>query len=209
MSTSGFTLLEITMAAAILVIIGVLGLFAFQSATSALEVAMAKDDAQTSVREVLVAMTRELQLAAKTGNASFIPILEEVEVLTNPVPGSPIEIAFQTPLDGAGRNWSTRIRFRYINEDLNGNGRLDSGEDTDGDGALSRRILRIQDRNNDGDTTDPGEVMVVGGANDITNCQFARNGSVVTISLAAGKRIGKQRTHPATASVISRVYLSN
>src|SRR5690606_10240154 len=103
---------------------------------------------------------------------SLDPPLFPIEIKQNPVPSSPVELIFQVPAGNSGRKWSPRIRYRFINEDVNGNSWLDAGEDLDGDQQLSRRIVRIQDTNGDGDTTDPGETRPLGTANALSNVQF-------------------------------------
>ena len=75
----------------------------------------------------------------------------------------------------------------------------------DGDGLLTRRLVRITDRNQDG--TD--EVMCVAGANDLSDVQFSLAGNVLTVSVESTKRVGTRRTNPVRASLVSRVYLQN
>lgn len=209
MSTRGFTLVELVISMAILTIISVLGVVALQTSTSSVATAESKADVQDNIRDVLAAMSRELQMASKISDDSLTPPLDAVTVNQNPAPGSPTELVFQTPTNGSGRNWTRPIRFRFVNEDANENGRLDEGEDLDDDGVLSRRVLRIQDRNGDGDTIDVGERAPVGGANDLSDVQFVRVGDVVTITLTAQKLMKGRLTDPVRVSVTTDVYLQN
>lgn len=202
-------MLELMIALGIIAIISMLGMTALESSTLAMSSSQSKEEVQSNIRDAISAMTRELQLASKATDDSLSPPLEQVTINLNPAPNSPVEIVFQTPTDGTGFRWSQPIRFRYVNEDSNGNGRLDNGEDADGDGALTRRIVRIQDRNGNGTTTDPGEETPVAGANDLTNAQFARNGDVVTITLTSQKFLGMRRSNPVSATVSHDVYLQN
>ena len=128
-----------------------------------------------------------------------------------PAPGCPVELVFQVPLDGTRLLWSSPIRFRYINEDTNGNAALDPGEDVDGDGALTRRIVRMQDINGDGDEDDPGEQRPLAAANDLSDVQFALDAdhSLLTIRLEASARTSGRRMERVTAAVTSRVYVCN
>lgn len=209
MTARGFTLVELVISMAILTVITVLGAVALQTSTSSVATAESKADVQDSIRDALAAMSKELQLASKGADDSLTPPLGAVTVNLNPAAGSPTELVFQTPTNGSGRSWSRTVRYRYINEDANGNGRLDSGEDLDGDGVLSQRILRIQDRNGDGDTLDAGEQVPVGGANNLSNVQFTRIGDVIRITLAAEKFLTGRRSDPVRVTVSSDVYLQN
>lgn len=209
MNKHGFTLMELMMVVAILAIIAILGMSALQTSSSALVTASAKSAVQDNLRDALASMKREVQLASKTPDDSLLPPLNAVTVNANPAPRCPTELVFQTPTDDTGLRWSNPIRLRFYTEDTNGNGRLDSGEDIDGDGTLSRRILRIQDRNNDGDTTDPGEQTIVAGANNLSNVQFVINNNRVTVTLTSQKFQGMDTTHPITATVSTDIYLQN
>lgn len=209
MHRAGFSLVELLIAVTIVSMIAVIGLMALQSSNTSIAVAQAKAEAQANVRDVLLAMTGEIQLAAKQADDSLSPPLQPVEIVNNPAPASPVEVIFQTPLDATGLNWSGRIRFRFINEDANGNSFLDPGEDLDRDGVLSRRIIRIEDRNGDGDTADAGEMVSVADANNLSNVQFLLNNDVLTINATAAKLIGMRRDNPVMVAASARVYLLN
>ncbi len=209
MENRGFTLTELMISTAILVIICALGMVAVQAASTSSATAKSKAEVQDNVRDAMEGMVAELQLASKRTDVSLTPPLRALVVTANPVAGSPVQVTFQTPEGGSGRNWSQPITFRYINEDANGDGRLNSGEDTDGDRVLSRRILRIQDLNGNGSTNDAGETRPVGGANDMSTVTFALNGNVLTITLTSQKLIGLRRTNPARVTISSDVYLEN
>ncbi len=197
------------MVVAILAIISILGISALQTSSAALVTSSTKSVVQDNLRDALAAMKQEIQLASKTPDDSLLPPLEAVEVNANPAAKCPTEIVFQTPEDNTALRWSNRIRFRYYNEDTNANGLLDSGEDSDGDGTLSRRILRLEDKNDDGDTADPGEQSTIAGANNLSNVQFVLNNNVVTITLTSQKLQGLDKTQPVTATVSTDVYLQN
>ncbi|MCC6155552.1 MAG: prepilin-type N-terminal cleavage/methylation domain-containing protein [Candidatus Hydrogenedentes bacterium] len=209
MNKDGFTLMELMMVVAILAIVSVLGISALQTSSSAMITASAKSAVQDNLRDSLAAMKRELQLASKTPDDSLLPPLNAVTVNANPAAKCPTEIVFQTPVDGTGLRWSNAIRFRYYTEDTNGNGLLDSNEDADGDGTLSRRILRLEDANGDGDTSDSGEQSTVAGANNLSNVVFALNNNTVTVTLTSQKFQGDDKTHPITATVSTDIYLQN
>lgn len=209
MEKHGFTLLELMISAAILAVIGALGLAALQTSSTALATASAKALVQDNLRDALASMKQELQLAAKNADDSLLPPLAAVAVVANPAPRCPTEIVFQAPTDNTALRWTNPIRFRFYNEDANANGVLDAGEDADADRTLSRRILRLEDANGDGDTGDPGERSIVGGANNVSNVQFAVNNDVVTITLTAGALQGLDKAQPISARVTTDIYLQN
>jgi prepilin-type N-terminal cleavage/methylation domain-containing protein len=196
---SGFTLVEMTISMAILVVVSLLTFVVTQATTSAIAVSQAKEMAQASVRNALADMTTELALASKKTNTAFVPQLDALTVVSG------AEIVFQVPASSSGTVWSAPITYRFINEDVGpngGNARLDDGEDTDGDLALSRHIERIQ-----GETR-----RVVGAANDISNVQFSLNpptNDVLRITVTATKAINNRRHDLVSSTATSSVYLTN
>jgi prepilin-type N-terminal cleavage/methylation domain-containing protein len=196
---SGFTLVEMTISMAILVVVSLLTFVVTQATTSAIAVSQAKEMAQASVRNALADMTVEVALASKKSNTAFVPQLDALTVV------SPTEIVFQVPAGSSGTIWSAPITYRFINEDVGpngGNARLDSDEDTDGDLALSRHIERIQ-----GETR-----RVMGAANDISNVQFSLNpptNDVLTITVSATKATNNRRQDLISVTATSSVYLVN
>ncbi|GMW00047.1 MAG: hypothetical protein AMXMBFR84_11850 [Candidatus Hydrogenedentota bacterium] len=202
----GFTLLELLITVALLAVVSLLGFVAVQSSVASAGTAAAKSDVQQAVRDVMAIMVTELQTAAKADNDALNPPLDRLAVTANPAANCPIEVSFQVPLDGTARNWSNRIRFRHYDEDANNNEWLDSGEDVNGDGVLTRCIWRMEDTNGDGT---PDETREVGGANCISNVQFVLNGNVLTITLTATQLLPGFRQNPVTATTSTDVYLLN
>jgi len=209
MNRAGFTLLELIIVAALLAIVSVLGFVATASSSESATVAKALADVQSEVRDLMTVLTQELQLAAKRADQSVVPPVEPLQVVANPALQSPVEIVFQVPTNTTGSTWSTPIRFRYITEDVNNNAVLDPGEDVDGDGLLTRRLVRLQDLNGDGLFDSAGEQQTLGGANNIAAFTVVVNGDTVDLTLTASKRIGARRTNPATATLTQRVFLLN
>lgn len=216
MNVRGFTLLEVLVTSAILIVVGVLGFVAVLSATSSVSLAQAKAEAQDCVREALDAMTREVELAARPRGSEEPPLpagVSGLEVLS----GSEVGVEFQVPLDAAGANWSNTIRYQFFDEDQNDNCLLDSGEDEDGDGLLTRRVVRMEDADGDGSFDGAGETRPIGGANAVSDCQFALNQGMLTITLTADVRIpgtahyegGDTRHHTVPLTMASRVFLLN
>jgi len=214
MRNSGFTLTELMVVAALLSVVSLLVFMSVQSATQATEVAKAKADAQRGVREVLNVVSRELELAAKVGDDSLIPPLEPVEITEDISDTVPVQVAFQIPTDGTGRGWSQRIIYRFFNEDLNGNALLDSGEDENGDGLLTRCLLRLQDRDGDGDTGGAGEQEMVARVNNLSTFSFTMVGDTVTVTASATEPLLMRRgagdaPESITSTVSTQIYLIN
>lgn len=197
---TGFTLVELTVSTTILTVVSALMFLVMQSSTSAIGLAEAKETAQGALRDTLGAMTQELQLASKATNAALVPPLQALQVV------NPQEIVFQVPVNSFGTVWSTPITYRFVNEDAGehegaNNGRLDEGEDVDGDGALTRRVLRIQD----------GNARPLVPCNDLSSVQFALNATndVLAIMLTASKATQNRRHDLSCATATSQVYLQN
>ena len=183
---------------ALLTIMGLLMFLTVSYATSASAVSDAKLEAQASVRDVLNAMAKEIQMAAKKDNATITPNVAALQVV------SPTKIVFQVPLDSLGSTWSTPITYELVNEDNGGaagNGLLDSGEDANGDGALTRCIVRTQGT----------EKQVLGAANNISSVLFALNTAKdsLSITVTATKATNNRRKDLATASANTQVFLQN
>lgn len=209
MESRGFSLMELIISMGILTIVCLLSFVALQSTTAALATSNSKTEVSNNLRDAMSAIRGELQLAAKNADSTLIPALVATTINANPATLCPTEIVFQKPRNSTGKLWTTPIRFRYYNEDVNGNGVLDNGEDVDADHTLSRRILRIEDKNGDGDTNDPGERITLGGANDLSNVTFALANNVVTVTLTSRKFLSGRHDHPVTQTVRSDIYLQN
>jgi len=196
----GFTLIELSVSTVLLMIVGLLMFMTISYATSASAVSGAKLEAQASVRDVLRAMTAEIQTAAKKDNTTITPTVSALQVV------SATKIVFQVPTDTMGSTWSTPITYEFINEDkgggaATGNGMLDSGEDANGDQALTRCVLRTQGTNK----------RVLGAANNISNVQFALNTAkdALSITVSASKVANGRRKNLVAASASTQVFMQN
>jgi hypothetical protein len=120
-------------------------------------------------------------------------------------------ITFQVPEPVSGEAlfaYSTPITFSLENEDANENGRLDPDEDTNGDGALTRRIVRSQN----------GETVPVAGASTIEFVNFSLldnqaadvdDRTTVQIILRGSKRYGAGEGKPLLSETTSNIRLVN
>jgi hypothetical protein len=127
------------------------------------------------------------------------------------VEGDGTEIVFQVPAPQPGETqiaYSTPIRFLLQHEDGNNNGKLDPDEDENGDGVLTRRVVRVQD----------GEVTPLASANTIESVEFtlvenqdAGNDNLTTVSirLTGSKRHGSGEGHAVVSEMSATVRLVN
>lgn len=209
MCNRGYSLLEVTVSTAILTVVSLLGLLVLQSSTESAQLANAKVDVQNNLRDTMVALTSELRegVTATTTEATGAP--ENLEPVAVSEDGR--EIVFQAPEPAEGEEmfaYSTPVTFWLQNEDANGNGRLDGGEDTNEDGALTRRIVRSQD----------GEDRAVASARTIDDVQFelvahqaANNDTLTTVRifLVGSKRYGPGEGQLVRAEMVSNIRLVN
>ncbi len=207
MRHAGFTLVELMIASSVFTLLSV-AIYATVSATvEATGTATAESEIHQSLRDVMREMTAELQLAAAENDPTLADPLFGLQVID--VGGVPSSITFQTPTDNTGVNWTETITYSFLNEDDDGDARLDAGEDDNGDGALTRRIMRTEDLNDDGDTNDPSEVRQLASANDISGIQFVFDGAAVQVTLTASKQPNHNRNQAITATLTGNVFLMN
>lgn len=207
MRRAGFTLVELMIATSIFSLLSV-ALYASISATvEATGTATAESEVNQSLRDVMRDIMSELQLAAAENDPTLATPLFGLQVTE--VAGVPSSITFQTPTDNSGTNWTRPITYFFLNEDADGDARLDPGEDANNDGALTRRVMRQQDINNDGDTNDPSELRQLASANDISGVQFVFDGAAVQVTLTASKQPNQNRNQAITATLTGNVFLMN
>lgn len=157
----GFTLLELSISMAITAVVSGMCLMGIVATANTTRIIERESDCADETRAVMGQMMKELELAATVANTSATPAVQPIVVTSNADTGMLDKIVFQTPITPSANTWSTPITYQYINEDANGDAKLDGGEDGDGDGLLNRRLVRTQTVN--GVTT----ATVLGAANDI------------------------------------------
>ncbi len=199
--TWGFTLLELAISMAMLLVISLMTLTVLNTANSAMALSQTKDEVQSSLRDVLIEMTMELEQASKKTDSGLTPPLQ---ALTVPNASS---VVFQVPVGNTGTVYSQPITYTFVNEDANNSGLLDVGEDTNGDGALTRCVRRTQQ----GSIT-----RALGSANTLSGVQFSLNvvpvgadRDVLTITVFAAAAVINRRNDLVTATASSSVYLHN
>lgn len=206
---AGFTLLELMVSTAIMVVLSSFMAVAVFATSEVSTSSAVESSVQDDVRELLTSMTKELILASAEGNDAIDPEVLAVAIVPDPAENSPIEIQYQVPIDEWGQVWSEVRRFRFITEDLNNNAKLDDGEDSNGDGILNRSIVQLADRNGDGDTTDPEDISVVAGSQYISNLQFALNGRMLTIVVGSSRPVPKHEEVFFNSNVTTAVCIMN
>jgi prepilin-type N-terminal cleavage/methylation domain-containing protein len=161
---TGFSLLEMSISMAILSIISLLGFIVLQSSTESAAIATGKNKVQSDLRDVMQLLTSEVREAytRRTIDAMIAP--DETEAIQVSEDGESITWQTPVPVDGPGMvTVSAPITVFFENEDENGNALLDDGEDTNQDGVLTRRLVRVQD----------GTETTLAAANNISAVQFA------------------------------------
>ncbi len=222
MKDDGFTLIELIVSMAILAILSLMLIVPIRMSMTASSITLSKDRSLSGVRDVLRVIRRELEMGSAGGPSAPIGVVEakvrqDGKTVAAGEPGN--EITFQIPLsmdpeDATG--WSLPITYRLLNEDVNGNGLLDSEEDVDGDGALTRRVLRLQDIDGDDETID---FQVLGGTNSVASLTFSLNADkdIVTVVIASTAAIGgtiyeedgDRKTLQTGAQITTQIYLLN
>lgn len=192
MRNGGFTFVEVMLSLAMTSVVVLLGFMAIQSAAESVEVADATADTLQSLRNVMGMVTQELEMASS----------QDLEGLCAPihVSESMPEVTFQVPLDDTGESWSDPITYLFENEDTDGDAQLDDGEDTNGDGVLTRRLVRLQ-----GDTE-----MILAAANNLHDVDFdlSDDGRMLTVTLVASQEIG-MTGDKAESVITSSILLMN
>lgn len=209
MNDHGHTMIEMMVSMAILSIVSLLGFIVLQSSTSSAQLANAKVDVQNNLRDTMAALTEELRegvteiTTEKTGApADLFPVAISDE-------GRSITFQMPEPVAGEGMYaYSRPVTFSLQNEDVNENGQLDPDEDTNSDGALTRRIVRSQN----------GETTPVAGATTIDGVTFTllanqatgvTDMTTVQITLRGSKRYGAGDGRPVLAEMTSNIRLVN
>ena len=193
--TLGFTLLELMISMTILSVISLLSFIIFSSVSASMGLSATKDQVQAAIRSALLDMSSELEQASKKTNTGLTPPLQALTVL------SATSVRFQVPADNMGVTFSQPITYTFVNEDANANGRLDAGEDTNGDRALTRCIQRTQN----------GVSRSMGASNDISGVAYSLNAAknILTITVNASRALNNRRHDLVTATATSSIYVNN
>ena len=209
MNNQGHTMVEMMVSMAILSIVSLLGFIVLQSSTSSAQLANAKVDVQNNLRDTMAVLTAELREGVTEITTEKTGAPEDLFPVAIGDEGRSITLQMPEPVAGeAMYAYSTPVTFSLENEDANGNGRLDPDEDTNSDGALTRRVVRSKD----------GATEPVAGATTIDTVNFtllANQAAGVTdlttvqIILRGSKRYGAGEGKPIFAEMTSNIRLVN
>ncbi len=184
MNRSGFTLIEMMISLAVGMVVVMLSYLAFSSSHEAVRLNSNMAALQSDSRNAMRALGKEVQLAVKRPEAGLaLPAGAKELTITA---GNPGELTFVVPTDNTGAAFSNVVTVRFESEDKPdasvengefGNARLDPGEDTNGDGMLTRQLVLIQD----------GRRRVLGSANSLANVTFglSEDGSRLLVNMTA------------------------
>lgn len=215
----GFTLAELLISFSILTIVSLMGYIVLSTSTEASRIADTQAQLQANLRNVMQLVSSEVRTAY---SQRHIAPQNPGEVKNTAIPNGTISITvsadgrtltFQKPVPSntsAIPAPSPVITLALQCEDAgfaNGNGKLDTGEDANGNKILDRSINRTQS----------GTTVKLGSVNDIADVQFAlrasqdtgdKNLSTLFIRLVASKVVGaKQRL--VKADLEGRIHLEN
>lgn len=218
-NNSGFTLVELSISTAVMIIVSLLGYVVISTSTQSSRLADAQAQMQANLRDVMLAIESEVRAAYS--NRSIDPKnLQQRPNSDIPVGTISVQVStdkrslqFQRPVPSAGSHLPTPssvITLALHNEDVgkaDGNAVLDAGEDANGDGILNRRLLRTQS----------GTTAPLGAVNDIADVQFTlvknqdasdNNLTTLLVRLIASKSYGLKR-QIVKADLESRIHLEN
>lgn len=165
-------------------VVVMLSYIAFSSGYEAVRLTNSLAALQSDSRNAMRALGREVQLAVKRPEAGLI--LPAGAIGLEVSADNPGEITFVVPTDDTGTTFSSVVTIRFESEDAPvttlengefGNARLDPGEDTNGDGMLTRQLVLLRD----------GQRSVLGSANSLADVTFglSEDGSRLLVNMTA------------------------
>lgn len=166
----GFTLIEVSISMALMGIISLLSFLALQSSVKSSSLSYAQNEIDSSLRNTFNELSELVKQAYTEVTTNVTPPTapagaEAIQVQNN---GRGLRFFLPVPTNTpAFVRASQPLLVQYENEDrsiggIPPNGILDPGEDTNGDRALTRRLIMIEGNNR----------RVIGSANCISNVEF-------------------------------------
>jgi prepilin-type N-terminal cleavage/methylation domain-containing protein len=203
----GFTLLEMMISTALLVVIGLLGFVATSSSYKSVDLNQRMSQLQQDVRDTMRAVSDEVQKAVKPAKAGMVlPVKAQALKVADAK-----TITFVTPTDMTFTKFTGVQTIQFQSEDTPapaieggefGNAKLDAGEDKNNDGALTRQLVL---------TRDNGTKKVLGAANHLANVQFAlsADGTTLAVTVVASTPIENNVNRVLQFRATSNIYLMN
>ncbi|HOQ32515.1 MAG TPA: prepilin-type N-terminal cleavage/methylation domain-containing protein [Candidatus Hydrogenedens sp.] len=166
----GFTLIEVTISIALMGIISLLSFLALQSSVKSSSLSYAQNEIDSDLRNTFNELSELVKQAYSEVSTNVTPPTapagaEAIQVQNN---GKGLRFFIPVPVNTPAFLQSSQpIVVQYENEDRSSEGVppnaiLDDGEDTNGDRALTRRLVMVQENNR----------RVIGSANCISNVEF-------------------------------------
>ncbi len=209
MKASGYSLLEVMVSTSILGVVSLLGFVVLSSSNEAAQLTTAKVDVQNHLRDTMGSLTSELREAVSADTTLLTGAPDDLFPAKVVYEGKGITFQVPEPVESELQYvYSTPITFSLVNEDANGNGKLDNGEDENEDGVLNRHLVRTQD----------GVVVGIASANTIDTAVFTLvknqavsnlNLTTVNIKLSGSKRYGPGEGKLVVSEMESNVRLAN
>lgn len=195
------------MSAAIISIVGMLILISIQSSFRATNLKKTISALQQDARNILLQLNHEFQTAVKPAPVghSLPPDVEGLQVVDA---GS--RVIFQVPTNQAFTTFSAPVTIRFVTEDTPvegtpefefGDAMLGQGEDINGDGMLTRQIVRQQS----------GVTTVVGSANTVAFAAFTMNADndMLHVQLVLTRRIDPTKPMLARYEIEEEIFIMN
>jgi type II secretory pathway pseudopilin PulG len=204
---AGFTVLELSISVALLVIVSLLGFIASSGSLKSADLTGRMTTLEGELRATMQTLSTQVQPAVKKARSGFVlPTGAVALTVVNPT-----TITYVVPTGMAGKTFSGLYTIQFISEDkpdatieggTYGNGELDAGEDTDGDGMLDRNLVL---------TRPDGTKQMLGGANHLANVTFAlsADGSMLEVTMVASMRLEAGKTRMLLYTLTSNIYLMN
>ncbi|MBI1318402.1 MAG: prepilin-type N-terminal cleavage/methylation domain-containing protein [Candidatus Hydrogenedens sp.] len=211
-SQAGYSLIELMIATAILMVVSSLSIIVIRSSAESNVMSSAKERVDSDLRSTMLALTTEVRQAYSERTVDSEPPMAPEEAFGVQVTNGGKQLRFTVPRRSETSPVpmaSSPIVIQFQNEDTNANNVLDSGEDQNGDGVLTRRLVRVEN----------GNTEVLGSANTISDVRFTlekgpaanvdtKNVLVVELDGSAAYGAGDTRKHVA-ATLESRIHLEN
>jgi len=193
---------------AIVLVVSMLGYIAFSSSYEAIDLNQRMGALQADCRDAMRALSDEAQMAVKRAAPGQVLPAGAQDLRVNP--GNPREITYVVPTANDGTAFSPVRTIRFESEDLPaaglengefGNGRLDPGEDTGGNGRLTRQLVLINGI----------QRRVLGSATPLANVAFdlPADGSCLVVTMTAVTPIAQDSARMLRVDTESTIYLMN
>lgn len=209
---AGFTLVELSISIALIVLISLLGYLASSGSLKSVDLTQRMTTLQEELRSTMRALSDQVQPAVKAARAG-LELPAGAQALTIVDTADPHAISFTVPTDMTYTVFSGVTTIQFETEDLPaasiengqyGNGVLDSGEDKNGDAMLNRRLVMIRP---------DGTRQVLGGSSHLANVTFnlSADGSMLGVTMVATMRLetGKSKTRMLLYTLTSSIFLMN